>query len=327
MKLRRVLAVCALVIVCFVSLATPALASTGYIELGEDEMEYWYNPYPFEFSVMSYSDLSEDSHCYSVYSTFVESQFPRYRYLDENGVGIQSDYSFKKDTYDYDLQTSSSSSYADLFISNIECNSPVITYRDLFMSTYKTGSYDPFPVLYVDGVFSAHRNPDMCMDITYNVYTYFYDGSTDVITVTESYYMSPSVYDDYLYYDLNDLFFDQFGPNNSYSVSDIHVVEMSFYLDGVYDIDTDPYFYSFDVSLTVPLALNVNDFSHGSFDRFAPSLLVEEVVFNELDFVDWLSTAVGSFLEFELLPGLSLGVLFGSILGVTLLFAFIRFFT
>jgi hypothetical protein len=86
---------------------------------------------------------------------------------------------------------------------------------------------------------------------------------------------------------------------------------------------------TYRIGIALPLGIAVNDRSFNSVSEWVDLYFQGYKQFGDgvnLDFTSWLSTAVGGFLAFEIIPGISLGLLLTFIIGVAAVNFFLKFF-
>lgn len=98
------------------------------------------------------------------------------------------------------------------------------------------------------------------------------------------------------------------------------------------DLDFDWYGFSsetYTVGLSFPLGRTYNGYSFNPVSEWYQLFFTGYKQFGDganIDFTSWLSTAVGGFLAFEIMPGISLGLLLTFIIGVAAVNFFLKFF-
>lgn len=86
---------------------------------------------------------------------------------------------------------------------------------------------------------------------------------------------------------------------------------------------------TYRIGIALPLGLASNDVSFNSVSTWYDQYFTGYKQFGDgvnLDFTSWIATAAGGFLSFELIPGISFGVLLTFILGVAAVNFFLKFF-
>lgn len=318
MKLRKIFAVIAVVVVCFVTLATPALAYGGFTgNTPSAPFECIYNPYQFEISSQFYIDGPSDS--YTVYGrevTVVDTQYGVYQSHNEGTPVSAYPYTFTDGGFNYEID------YDAAYITKENASNPELTYSDIFLkysnSTLKQDAFPLFAILIAGDL----RAP---LILSYDVSFYGEDGGLTSRTGEVSIYAegrsAPEGGDvEYYYFRLStgiEQMFVDIGASNG-DVVYVNNLKFAF----------EHQIYDKSIRIELPLRSRLDYFDYATLEDFNPSnrVSVEKIDFSVFDFTDWLYTSVDSFLDLEIIPGVSIGLIVGSLLGVSLLFTFLRFF-
>lgn len=341
MKLRRIFAVCALVIVCFVTLATPALAYGGYYDFVNGEYSSYVMPYSYELDCRV--DCFSDTIGYGVcnQSVIVDSSYGVFPDLNSASDGTPpNSYEFSRDGYDF---------YVSPEILNVHASGiydPVITFSNFYADLSIEDTYDRglanFPLLYLTCLsyvnpedFLLYHTPYLIGTIEYYCFNY---NTGKIEKVVESFSQAPISQwaGEIICYDLNSSF-DVFSTWE-YQSSVVYVESLTFCFEDN-SMTTGEFVFNMDLDHT--LSDDIENYAYNqTVEDFCPELdvtieetiiveeIIEEVVtFDSFDFTEWLYTSVSSVLSLEIIPGVPLSMIVGSVLGISLLFAFLKFFS
>ena len=316
MKLRKIFAVVAVVVVCFVTLATPALAYGGFTgNTPSAPLECIYNPYQFEISSQFYIDGPSDS--YTVYGrevTVVDTQYDVYRSHNEGTPVSAYPYSFTDAGFNYEID------YDAAYITKNYVSNPELTYSNIFLkysnSTLKQDAFPLFAIL----IGGDLRAP---LILSYDVSFYGEDGGlTSRIGKVSIYAEGLSAPEDgeveYYYFRLSTGIEQMFKDIGASKGDVVYVNELKFAFEHqIYDKS---------IRIELPLRSRLDYFDYATLEDFNPSnqVSVEKIDFSNVDILGWLGRSVNSVFAFEIMPGVSLSLLFGSVVGLLILLAFLR---
>lgn len=317
-RLAKITVVAVSTVICLSSILVPAFAFGGYCD-DDFELDTWVNPYSFTFSVGG--EIPYDTPVYFLDSTVVPDSYGVYNSCDYEGNVGSGERTYTRGDFTYNV----ASDAVSVVYNNGGC-APSVSYEDIFFKPFGGRSHNPYPVLNVTRHVNLAEDSIPLMRLDYAVrYYHAVDGSLVRSAGYVTFYGSVSNDGLVLSYDLKD------GIELLYSRLGIDT-EMTLYAESLnFSFESDLY-NSSEVGLkcevVVPLSEQIESFSYSTVSDFNSKniLQYDEISFEDIDLTSWLTNAVGGFLSFEIVPGISFAGILAVLVSSSLLIAFLKFF-
>lgn len=317
-RLAKIIVVAVSTVICLSSMLVPAFAFGGYCD-DDFELDTWVNPYSFTFSVGG--EIPYDTPVYFLESTVVPGSYGVYNSCDDEGNVGSGERTYTRGGFTYNV----ASDAVSVVHNNGGC-APSVSYEDIFFKPFGGRLHNPYPVLNVTRHVNLAADFVPLMRLDYAVrYYHSVDGSLVRSAGYVTFYGTVSDDGLVLSYDLKDgieLLYSRLGIDTEIT---LYAESLNFSFES--DLYNSPRV-SLTCELVVPLSDQIESFSYSTVSDFNSKNIVQydEISFEDIDLTSWLSNALDGFLSFELLPGVSFLGIFGTIVSLGILLAFLRFF-